>query len=64
MKQEKYEEVVRDLILVKGKRVEVWAKNGTTWTREKKVRTYKKDAVGRGQNSSHNEHFSRLRPVT
>ena len=37
MKQEKYEEVVRDLILVKLKKVEVWGKTGTNWAKEKKV---------------------------
>jgi hypothetical protein len=39
MKQEKYEEVVRDLILVKLKKVEVWTKTGTNWTKEKKAPT-------------------------
>jgi hypothetical protein len=37
IKQEKYEEVVRDLILVKLKKVEVWGKTGTNWAKEKKV---------------------------
>lgn len=37
MKQEKYEEVVRDLILVKLKKVEVWGKTGTNWAKEKKA---------------------------
>jgi hypothetical protein len=39
MKQEKYEDVVRDLILVKLKKVEVWGKTGTNWAKEKKVWT-------------------------